>query len=157
VEQPIQSPAVDCPLLVEFVSPERNETITAAGYRRLRVRPFDPSRDRLTEHEQTDARLLAMYDALTGPHFDAEDVRAFCRLFSACVRAAQSIMFDKVFRRGTRVSETTFHNELESRLRADPELGGQLTRRDAVAGGFDDLLHDDVIAELKVVSTKAVT
>jgi len=157
VEQPIQSPAIDCPLVVEFASRERKETITVAGYRRLRVRPFDPSSDRLTEHEQTDARLLAMYDALTGPDFDTEDVRAFCRLFGACVRAAQSIMFDKVFRRGTRVSEATFHDELESRLRADPELGGRLTRRDAVAGGFDDLLHDDVIAELKVVSNKAVT
>jgi hypothetical protein len=32
-------------------------------------------------------------------------------------------MFDKVFCRGTRVSEATFHNELESQLRADPELG----------------------------------
>jgi hypothetical protein len=62
--------------VVEFVSHERNETITVAGYRRLRVRPFDPSHDRLTEHEQTDARLLAMYDALTGPNYDTEDVRA---------------------------------------------------------------------------------
>jgi len=157
VEQPIQSPAIDCPLVIEFIGGDRQETISVAGYRRLRLRPFDPSRDRLTEHEQTDARLLAMYDALAGPEFDTEDVRAFCRLFSACVRAAQSIMFHKVFHRGTRITEAMFHDELEQRLRADPELGGRLTRRDAVAGGFDDLLHDDVIAELKVVSNRPVT
>jgi hypothetical protein len=60
--------------VVEFVGHGRNETITIAGFRRLRIRPFDPSRDRLTEHEQTDARLLAMYDALTGPDFDTEAV-----------------------------------------------------------------------------------
>lgn len=59
-------------------------------------------------------------------------------------------MFEKNFRRGSRVSEAEFHNELQRLLRAEPELQGRLARRDAVAGGFDDLLHDDVIAELKV-------
>jgi hypothetical protein len=98
-----------------------------------------------------------MFAALESPEFDTEDVRAFCRLFAACVRAAQVIMFEKTFMRGSRVSEPQFHNELERLLRADPELGGRLTRRDAVAGGFDDLLHDDVIAELKVSQGKPVT
>lgn len=50
-----------------------------------------------------------------------------------------------------------FHDELETRLQADTELGGRLTRRDAVAGWFGDLLHDDVIAELKVARDKPVT
>jgi hypothetical protein len=59
-------------------------------------------------------------------------------------------MFDKTFKRGTRVTEAAFHDELERLLRDDPELQNRLTRRDAVAGGFDDLLHDDIIAELKV-------
>jgi hypothetical protein len=102
-------------------------------------------------------RLLKMYDALVSPAFDTADVRAFCRLFGASVTAAQSIMFDKVFRRGTRVTEGQFHDELEQRLRNDPTLGGRLTRRDRVAGGFDDLLHDSVIAELKVERNKAIT
>lgn len=158
VNQPIQSPAFDCPLVVRFTDDtDREERVQVAGYRRLRVRPFDPSRDQLTEHEQTDQRLLVMYDRLHDAAFDTEDVRAFCRLFTACVTAAQSIMFDKVFRRGTRVTEAIFHDALEQRLRADPTLGGRLTRRDPVAGGFDDLLHDDIIAELKVARTKAVT
>jgi len=91
VEQPIQSPAIDCPLVVEFVGHGRNETITIAGYRRLRIRPFDPSRDRSPSMSRPDARLLAMYEALTGPDFDTEDVRAFCRLFSACVRPVHHV------------------------------------------------------------------
>jgi hypothetical protein len=157
VQQPIHGPTIDCPITVRFVADGRQETMDVAGYRRLRLRPFDPARDRLTEHPQTDQRLLKMYDALVSPAFDTADVRAFCRLFGASVTAAQSIMFDKVFRRGTRVTEGQFHDELEQRLRNDPILGGRLTRRDRVAGGFDDLLHDSVIAELKVERNKAIT
>jgi hypothetical protein len=84
------------------------------------------------------------------PALDTDDIEAFSRFFTACVRAAHSIMFDKAFRAGTKISEGQFHNALEERLRQDPELAGRLSRRDAVAGGFDDLLHDDIIAELKV-------
>jgi hypothetical protein len=150
VEQPVLGPALDCPIQVRLTGDGHEQVIEVAGCQRLRLRPFDPSRDTLTEHEQTDARLLAMFAGLDAPQFDTEDARAFCRLFAACVRGAQVIMFQKTFMRGTRVSEAEFHNELERLLRADPELEGRLTRRDAVAGGFDDLLHDDVIAELKV-------
>ncbi len=157
VEQPILGPALDCPIQVRLIGDGHDEVIETEGCQRLRLRPFDPSRDALTEHEQTDGRLLAMFGTLDGPEFDTEDVRAFCRLFTACVRSAQIIMFEKTFMRGSRVSEAEFHNELERLLRADPELGGRLTRRDAVAGGFDDLLHDDVIAELKVSHGAPVT
>jgi hypothetical protein len=150
VEQPVLAPALDCPIQVRLTGDGREQVIEVAGCQRLRLRPFDPSRDTLTEHEQTDARLLAMFGTLDAPEFDTEDARAFCRFFAACVRAAQVIMFEKTFMRGSRVSEAEFHNELERLLRADPELQGRLTRRDAVAGGFDDLLHDDIIAELKV-------
>ena len=156
VEQPVGDPAIDCPLFVRFVGNGREELAEVAGYRRLRLRPFDPSRDKLTDHEQTDQRLLAMYDSLSGPGFDTEDVRAFCRFFSACVRAAQSIMFETIFRKGTTVTEAVFHNELERKLREDRELEGRISRRNAVAGGFDDLLHDKIVAELKVARDKAV-
>jgi hypothetical protein len=157
VDQPIRGPALDCPMQVRLAGDGHEQAIEVAGCRRLRLRPFDPSRDKLTEHEQTDGRLLAMFAALDSPEYDTEDARAFCRLFAACVRAAQVIMFQKTFMRGSKVSEAEFHDELERLLRADPELEGRLTRRDAVAGGFDDLLHDDVIAELKVSRGGPVT
>ena len=157
VDQPILGPALDCPLQVGLIGEGHDDVIEAAGCRRLRLRPFDPSRDALTEHEQTDDRLLRMFARLDAPEFDTEDARAFCRLFAACVRAAQMIMFEKAFRAGSRVTEAQFHDELERLLRDDPQLEGRLTRRDAVAGGFDDLLHDDVIAELKVARGAPVT
>jgi hypothetical protein len=43
--------------------------------------------------------------------------------------------------------------QAEGAAAGDPLLEGRLSRRDKVAGGFDDLLHDDVIAELKVEKT----
>jgi hypothetical protein len=157
VEQPIRAAALDCPLQVRLIGKGQDEVIETAGCRRLRLRPFDPSRDALTEHEQTDERLLKMFARLDDEEFVTEDVRAFCRLFAACVRAAQIIMFEKTFKAGTRVTEAQFHDELERLLRDDHELEGRLTRRNAVAGGFDDLLHDDVNAELKVARGAPVT
>lgn len=157
VEQPVGAPSIDCPLLVRLCGNGKEEAIEVAGYRRLRLRPFDPSKDALTQHKQMDQRLLTMFERVARVEYDTEDVRAFCRLFSSSVRAAQSIMFEKIYRRGTKVTEAVFHDEFERRLREDPELGGRLTRRDAVAGGFDDLLHDEVIAELKVARDGAIT
>ena len=157
VEQPIRAAALDCPLQVRLIGKGQDEVIETAGCRRLRLRPFDPSRDALTEHEQTDERLLKMFARLDDEEFVTEDVRAFCRLLAACVRAAQIIMFEKTFKAGTRVTEAQFHDELERLLRDDHELEGRLTRRNAVASGFDDLLHDDVNAELKVARGAPVT
>ena len=64
----------------------QEQLIEVAGFQRLRLRLFDPSRDTLTEHVQTDARLLAMFGQLDAPEFDTEEVRAFYRLFAGCVR-----------------------------------------------------------------------
>ena len=102
VEQPILGPALDCPVQVRLVGDGQEQVVEVAGLQRLCVRPFDPGRDALTDHEQTDARVLAMFSAVDSPDFDTEDARAFCRLFAACVRAAQVIMFEKTFRRGSR-------------------------------------------------------
>lgn len=152
LERPAGRPPLDLPVHIQFSATDgRRELAEVGGYRRLRVRPYDPSRDAFTEHTQIDQRLLELYDPLhDDPSLDQDDVRAFCRLFTACVRAAQAIMFDGAFRSGRRVTEQQFHDDLERRLRLDPELGGRLTRRDPIAGGFADLLHDDVVAELKV-------
>ena len=150
VQQPIRDPAVDCPIQVRLIGEGHDEVIEVAGCSHIRLRPFDPSRDFVTQHHQTSERLLTMFGRLDSAEFTTEDVRAFCRAFGACVRAAQRIMFTKRFMRSGHVSEGLFHDEMEQLMRDDPELEGRLSRRDAVAGGFDDLLHDDVIVELKV-------
>ena len=100
VEQPIRDPAIDCPIMVRLIGNGHDEAIEVAGCSHIRLRPFDPSRDFVTEHHQTDERLLRCSDGWTRLEFTTEDVRAFCRLFAACVRAAQRIMFTKTFMRG---------------------------------------------------------
>jgi hypothetical protein len=59
--------------------------------------------------------------------------------------------------RGTRVTETQFHDELHRRLTADPELGGRVERGSPLALGFLDVRHDGITAELKVARKVPVT
>jgi hypothetical protein len=152
IERRPGSPPFDIPVFVCFRNESGEEiTATVAGYSRLRVRTFDPTQDATSGVRQLDARLSGVLDRiLDDPSLDSDDVAAFARFFTAIVRAAPEITFDQAFRSGKTVSEGQFHDELERRLREDQSLGGRLSRRDAVAGGFDDLLHDDIIAELKV-------
>ena len=107
VEQPIRDPAVDCPIQVRLIGDGHDEVVEVAGCSHIRLRPFDPSRDFVTEHHQTSERLLTMLGRLDSTEFTTEDVRAFCRLFAACVRAAQQIIFTKRFMKSQYVSEGT--------------------------------------------------
>ena len=71
-------PAIDCPIQVRLVGDGRDEAIEVAGCSHIRLRPFDPSRDFVTEHHQTSERLLKMFGRLDSAEFTNEDVRAFC-------------------------------------------------------------------------------
>ena len=61
------------------------------------------------------------------------------------------------YKRGTSVREKEFHDDLYSRLQAEPELGGRLERGSRLALGFLDVRHDGITAELKVERTTAVS
>ena len=58
--------------------------------------------------------------------------------------------WDKEYRRGTKVSERKFHDDLFARLLAEPEIEGRLERGSALGLGFLDVRHDGITAELKV-------
>jgi len=49
-----------------YRQPGQGGRVQVAGYRRLRVRPFDPGRDQFTEHEQTDQRAGHVRQAAAG-------------------------------------------------------------------------------------------
>jgi hypothetical protein len=134
----------------------RRMAVDVAGHPQVRLRPFDPTRDMFTDYPQVDARLLELFGRLHGK-FPDDQLDAFARFLTAIVLAAERIQFDKAYKLGARVSEATFHDDLEVRLRDDPALGGRLTRRDARALGFLDLDHDGINAELKVERTTPVT
>jgi hypothetical protein len=158
-------PAIPVRLTGRFTGPsndsgepraQRRVAVDVAGHPQVRLRPFDPTRDGLTEYPQVDERLLELFGRLHG-RFPEDQLEAFARFLTAIVLAAERIQFDQAYKLGARVSETTFHDDLEARLRDDPALGGRLTRRDARALGFLDLDHDRITAELKVERTTPVT
>lgn len=76
------------------------------------------------------------------------------RFFTAISLAAQAIQADRAYGEGKRLSEAAFHDDLERRLRLDATLGGRLERRTPAGGGFLDLLHDGINAEMKVENDK---
>jgi hypothetical protein len=130
--------------------------LNVAGHPQVRLRPFDPSRDVFTDYPQVDGRLLELFGRLHG-RFPDDQVEAFARFMTALALAAERIQFDRIYKLGTRVTEAAFHTDLETRLLEDPTLGGRLTRRNPRAGGFLDLDHDRITAELKVERTAPVT
>jgi hypothetical protein len=134
----------------------RREIVQIAGHPQVRLRPFDPSRDVFTDYQQVDARLLELYARLHG-RFPDDQVEAFARFFTAIVLGAERMQFDKTYRKGARISERYFHDDLERRLKEDPTLGGHVTRGARRALGFLDLDHDGVTAELKVERSTPVT
>jgi hypothetical protein len=135
----------------------RAECIDVSGHRELRMRPYDETRDRLTGSPVFDERLLKIYDQLATAGYDENQLQAFCRLMTSICRAGLSMTWEKRFARGSRVLEREFHDELHSRLLADPELGGRVDRNDPLALGFLDTRHDGITAELKVERRTPVT
>lgn len=133
------------------------QTLDITGHRELRLRPFDASRDRATEYPVFDERLLALYESLVRAGYDADHPQAFCRLLTAICRAGLRMTWEKKYRRGSKVSERTFHDDLHGRLLADPELGGRVDRGNPLALGYLDVRHDGITAELKVERKTPVT
>ena len=127
-----------------------NEIVDVAGHRELRLRPFDASRDYLTDFPVFDERLLALYEQLHSARYDEDQLQAFCRLFTAVCRAGLKIMWDPRYKRGTTVREKEFHDDLYARLQDEAELGGRLERGSKLGLGFLDVRHDGITAELKV-------
>jgi hypothetical protein len=133
------------------------QTLDVTGHRELRLRPFDASRDFLTDFPVFDERLLALYEQLNSADYDEGQLQAFCRLFTAICRAGLKIMWDPRYKRGATVTERAFHDDLFTRLLAEPELGGRLERGSRLGLGFLDVRHDSITAELKVERRTPVT
>ncbi|MGW1987886.1 hypothetical protein ACWCPJ_36465 [Streptomyces collinus] len=133
------------------------QSLDVAGHRELRCRPFDASRDFLTNFPVFDERLLALYERLHHAGYDEGQLQAFCRLFTAICRTGLTMTWNKQYKRGSHVTERKFHDDLYRELQAEPELGGRLERGSPLALGFLDVRHDGITAELKVERKTPVT
>lgn len=127
------------------------------GHAELRLRPFDASRDGMTQHRVVDERLLQLYERLHGADYDEDQIQAFCRLLTATCRAGLAMIFNPRYKRGQHVTERQFHDDLHQRLTQDPELDGRIERGSPLALGFLDVRHDGITAELKVERKTPVT
>jgi hypothetical protein len=135
----------------------RSQSLDVTGHRELRLRPFDATRDMLTDYPVFDERLLDLYERLARSGYDGDQLQAFCRLLTAICRIGLRLTWDKEYRRGARVTERKFHDDLYNRLLAEPELEGRLERGSPLALGFLDVRHDGITAELKVERKTPVT
>lgn len=141
----------------QVAEPARRQVADIAGHPSLALRPFDASRDLMTDLPSVDARLLEIFAAVSGQGFPDADVAAWARFLTSIVHAAEKIQFDQTYRRGSRITERQFHNDLEQRLLFDPRLDGRVIRGTRQALGILDLDHDSINAELKVAKSYPVT
>ena len=153
---PAGAPPQAFPIAARFTGPGMDEVLPVAGHSELRLRPFDATTDALTRRPQLDERIVRLYSVLHDMDLNSDDVQAFCRLYTAIVDKAVDMQFDRAYRKGTHVTERAFHNDLFSRLLSDPALGGRVQRGNRTAGGFLDIIHDRINAELKVARQTAV-
>ena len=133
------------------------QAVDVSGHRELRLRPYDATRDKATDYPVFDERLLGLYDSLARAGYDDGQLQAFGRLLTSVCRAGLRMTWDKQYRRGRRVTEREFHDDLHDELVADPDLGGRVERGRPLALGFLDTRHDGITAELKVERRTPVT
>jgi len=155
---PAGAPPLAFPIAARFTGPGLDEVLPVAGHSELRLRPFDATTDALTRRPQLDERIVDMYSVLDGMDLDADDVQAFCRLYTAIADKAVDMQYERSYmRKGGGVTERSFHDDLFDRLLADPALEGRVQRGTRAAGGFLDIIHDRINAELKVAKNTGVT
>jgi hypothetical protein len=154
---PAGAPPQAFPMAARFTGIDLDEVLPVAGHSELRLRPFDATTDALTRRPQLDERIVRMYTVLHSMDLNSDDVQAFCRLYTAIADKAVDMQFHRAYRRGAHVTERAFHDDLFNRLLADPSLEGRVQRGNRTAGGFLDILHDRINAELKVARQTTVT
>jgi hypothetical protein len=119
-----------------------SQHLDVTGHRQLRLRPFDATRDTLTNYPVFDERLLALYERLAAAGYQHHQLQAFCRLLTAICRVGLRMTWDRDYRRGTHVTERRFRDDLHERLLAESELDGRLERGSPLALGYLDVRHD---------------
>jgi hypothetical protein len=148
-------------LLVELVSTSdrRRAALRTAGQRELRLWSTDDAPTSFfTASEQLDQRvaeilaLISSNDAL-GP--DSER-KAFVRFLRGLLRATTSMQSRAVYRE-VMPDERRFQRDLLVLLDQQDALHSRVQEGTKVGGGETDLVHDGVVAELKVEKATTVT
>lgn len=120
------------------------------GHHELAVRTFDPKNDVITGAPALDERILAMLARLRAEQVAPDEQEPFGRFLGAIARASVRMVMEREFPAGSNPTEAEFQRELLKRVGMAAELGGRVQEHAWQAGGPTDLMHDGVVAELKV-------
>jgi hypothetical protein len=141
----------------QLVGPSGSRTVPLLGQRSLTVRASDPRVDVMTGAPALDERIVTMLGELRDEKIAASEQPAFARFFAAIARAGVRIIAERQFPKGSHPSEAEFQGELLKRLAMVDELGGRVSKHAWQGGGPTDLIHDGVVAELKVEKAAPAT
>jgi hypothetical protein len=158
---PLGSDPLTFTLLTELVSSAdgRKEAVRTVGQRELRLWAIDESSTSFfTGYEQLDERLAQIFARISandafGP--DAER-KAFMRFLGGLLRATTTMQTRRFYRDAT-PDERRFQTDLLNLLDQQDALHGRVQEGSEIGGGETDLVHDKIVAELKVEKNAAVT
>ena len=131
--------------------------IPVLGQSELTLRVVDPASDVLTGAPVVDTRVLKMLAELREAGIAPSEQPALGRFFGAIARAGVRIVAEREFPAGSSPVEADFQRELLKRVAMAPELGGRVQKHAWQGGGPTDLIHDGVVAELKIEKGTPVT
>ncbi len=129
-------------------------TLELFGTPRLELRSRESCSGRSPALDTRLAEILAKLDAEgTAP----AERDAFARFLAELSRAGDQIQADREFPEGAEPTEGDFQREMCKRLKMTSALGGRVIEHSWQGGGATDLVHDGVVAELKIAKDRPVT
>lgn len=141
----------------ELTGDAGTRTIPVLGQGDLTLRAVDPASDVLTGAPVVDTRGLEMLAELREAAIAPSEQPALGRFFGAIARAGVRIVAEREFPAGSNPVEADFQRELLKRVAMAQELGGRVQKRAWRGGGPTDLIHDGLVAELKIEKETPVT
>jgi hypothetical protein len=159
VIQPLGDAPLTFTLLVELAAKGRRLAVRTVGQRELYLWSSDDAPTSLfTGLEQLDVRvaeILALIHENDAFGSDSER-RAFTRFLRGLLRATLTIQNRRHYA-DARLDERRFQRDLLMLLDQQDALAGRVVEGGEIGGGETDLVHDGVVAELKVVKHTEVT
>lgn len=159
--QPLGDKPLTFRLLVEFTSSAdgRREAVRTVGQSELQLWSSDDSPTSLfTGIEQLDVRVAEILAQIhDNPAFGTETERgAFTRFLGGLLKATQTLQNRRAYSDAT-PDERRFQSDLLMLLDQQEALGRRVQEGTEIGGGETDLVHENIVAELKVAKDTTVT
>jgi hypothetical protein len=159
VVQPLGDAPLTFTLLIELTAEGKRLAVRTVGQRELRLWSSDDAPTSLfTGFEQLDVRVAEILALIhENEAFGSESERkAFTRFLHGLLRATSTLQKRRYYADAT-PDERQFQGDLLLLLDQQDALAGRVEEGSEIGGGETDLVHDGVVAELKVIKHLEVT